>query len=931
MNNNKKMLAVLSVPAIASLLAVAVTTPVKAANRDFYDESTTPYTVFQNSTLASNPDQLNKLIDASIDHPAKLVYEFSGKYYNYDSLYNSYVAAKTANPSATTSQNFTSALAVATQAQDPHIDTTKFAVASLNPVDNLKTVTINFTKPVDKTTLTTSTVKAYLNGSASTSTYTQELSADGKSLTLAFNGLNQSDSMKISLTSVKDTSGDVLDDYSTTVTFIDRTSPVVNNVKVLNNKKFDIYFSEPVNMDTVGVYKTTDASSTGLLTIDGGLTFAKYTAVPTENKVTVELFSELADGSHTIDISKVKDFAGFNIDEKSFTINTTKDVTAPKATAVTYTSASTVEVTFDEDLSNDGTSSSPVPGTFELYEAGVAEDPSIAGNNKVTGTAFKLNSDGTADYKTVVLTTSPLTVAATVGFDVKYKNVADVFGNKTADYTTISGKATDNTTKPTVASYAVEDQNAIKLAFSEKVATPAPANLVLYKADGTTVVPGTPTIANYDTTNPDGKTFKITFPGLATVDSDGYKLKVTGVKDSSIRSNVMDDVVLNLVTKDTNPPKLLANKAEADATTGNKYDTVTLVFSEAMDSSAAGNISNYFVQRTSDSAVLPVNTISGAKVQSVSADGKRVVLVIPSLFARDSAGNATTTLNYNKIAMPTLKDVAGNLISNAILSSQANIDTNYAPLTSSEIDTVEATGTKTVVVKLKNSSSYTFASADPQAVSILNGVGGTLPVIGAQISQDGKTMTITTGTPMTEDAKLSGSPLSVKIDSTSSYAVKDQNGSNVVGLVHAISDKIAPSVTSATYTVDGGAAVALAKSSDGKTFTADLSGKASTDVFSLSTITLGDPTARIQFATPYINGVTGGYKTPTALKSDFDSITGSGITLSTLQTLAAQDADGDDSTLTITGQVSDDANGDTIFGDTNNDNVSNITIKIKVK
>lgn len=184
MNNNKKMLAVLSVPAIASLLAVAVTTPVKAANRDFYDESTTPYTVFQNSTLASNPDQLNKLIDASIDHPAKLVYEFSGKYYNYDSLYNSYVAAKAANPTATTSQDFTSALAVATQAPNPNNQ--DLTVTSVNAL-NATQAQVTFSAPVTASSVVPSDFKVTdANGNQLFISKAEVSSSDSKQVTLTF-------------------------------------------------------------------------------------------------------------------------------------------------------------------------------------------------------------------------------------------------------------------------------------------------------------------------------------------------------------------------------------------------------------------------------------------------------------------------------------------------------------------------------------------------------------------------------------------------------------------------------------------------------------------------------------------------------------------------------------------------------------------------
>lgn len=785
--------------------------------------------------------------------------------------------------------------------------TVKEAGLAVSSVDasNLKSITVNFNKAVNKDTLTTDTVKAYLNGSATASTYTKKLSDDGKTLVLVFSGLTQSDTVKLALDGIKDADGKTITKYENTITVNDVTAPVVNDIKVINNKKFDITFSEPVNMDTAAVYKTTDAASTALLKVDGNLTFAKYTSVPEENKVTVELFSELAAGSHTVDISEVKDFAGFKVAAKSFTINSAKDVTAPKATAVKYTSPKTIEVTFDEDLK------SPLAGTFEIYEAG-------SSSSNFSSAAFKVTK-GVTDYKTVVLTTvSPLTVASTVGFDVKYKNVEDIFGNKTTEYTIISSKSDDDTVKPSIASYEVEAVNAIKVVFSEKVDTPTAANFALYKENGTTSVAGTFTVTNYNTSDADGKTFKVVFSGLDSVDVGNYKLKVTGIKDQSIRANKMDDVVLPIAAKDTKKPRLLTAAA---VTSSNKIE---LAFSEAMDTSTAGIIANYFIDS------VPASTISGVKVVSVSTDGKKVILDVP---------NVSSYIN-KKIAMPTLKDIAGNLIENASISTGVDISSGYTALAIGDVS-VQATSTNTILVKIKDTSNYTFASADPQAFNIVkdgtsnpakNGVAD-ISVIGAQISQDGKSITLTLGAEIKSNVTdTDGSIVDLNIVSNSQYAVKDQNGTPVSLPGLDINDKIAPAVSSAKYQINSDSAKELIKSSDGATLTADVSTITSTDKVKINEITLTEDGAKIQLLTPYINNkVNGAYNTAIDVGNEFNSVAGTdGVSLATLQDMAKQDGDGDDSTLTITGKISDDANGNTTFGEAG-DNTTFMTLKIKVK
>lgn len=262
---------------------------------------------------------------------------------------------------------------------------------------------------------------------------------------------------------------------------------------------------------------------------------------------------------------------------------------------------------------------------------------------------------------------------------------------------------------------------------------------------------------------------------MSNVDSANYKLKVTGIKDTSIRQNTIDDVMLPFTAKDSKAPQLVTAVRKDDATGNN--DKIELVFSEAMDTAQLNNVANYFVGN--GAANIPLNTISGAKVESVSADGKKVTLLVPDADNSDTSGGLAAAVD--SIAMPALKDTTGNYISNASIASPFTVATNYTAMTANDLK-VEATGKNTIVVTALNG--YYFTAADANAFKVeRDGTDGTvydLGIVAAQLSADGKTITLTTSVPLTADAKYTdnGTPYAVDLF-INGTGVKDQNGTPV--------------------------------------------------------------------------------------------------------------------------------------------------------
>ncbi|MFC2947521.1 hypothetical protein [Virgibacillus sediminis] len=630
-------------------------------------------------------------------------------------------------------------------------------------------------------------MKVFVNDSQVATPLTSEVSEDGKSLTLAHGALNQSDSVKVWIAGVTDVAGTEVEAFEETYTVTGVTAPTAEGIEVVNNKKVKLTFSEPVDLDTAGVYKTTDSNNiSGTLKVDGELTFAKFTAVPEENAVEVEFFNALEDGDHTLTIEGTKDFAGFKVASKTFNFSTMADTTAPEATSVSFVGKEKVEVTFDEEVTNLATAS------FEVTQAGDSTDLlNLAGS----GTA----SLKAGDNKTVVLDlATPFNVSATVGFDVKYKNVEDIFGNENTDFATISGQATDDSIKPEVSSVEVQNGNELKVTFSEKVNV-ATSQFELIDENGDTVATSATTVSNFDTTNPDGKTFKVTFNSLSNIEAANYKLAISGTTDTSIRTNTIEDVEVPFTAIDSKAPVVSSAVLKGDAS--GDQDKIEIRFSEAVDSSVASDINNYFVGK--GAADVALSTVSGAKVESVSADGKQVVLLVPKA---DEAVQGQWTAAIDSVAAPAIKDQAGNLISNATISNPYTVSASYDPFEKADVKAY-ATGKNTIVVESTDPSNL-FAANQPAGAFDFDLDTSSQPVdlgvTAAQVSADGKKVTLTFANSLTADAVNSGDKLELVVSANS--GIKDQNGTELAPIAadnstHTVADKI--EATQTTTTVAG--------------------------------------------------------------------------------------------------------------------------------
>lgn len=767
MNTNKKLLAVLSVPAVASLLAVAVTTPVKAATRDFYDISTSPATVYANADYTTNADKLNALITAATDHPSQFVYQYGANYYNYKTLFDSYSAAKAATPTTTVAAAFTTAIGNTATVPNPIVDTTKLAVSSVSAT-NYKEIVVTFNKAVDKTTaeninnyvLTGDTHATSLSGASAA------LQADGKTVVITLSGTSSttvltsqaSDVLKVS--GVKDAAGNVITAVSANFTPLDTTLPTVTgNVQVVGPTTLRVTFSEPI-------------MTLPTITVDNNTYSASVTATAGDtHSVDVNLGAPLPAGNHTLTVSSAVDYANFSNISANLAFSYAQDTSALTASVV---SAAQNQVVFKFNKA--------VPAAAQGYVS-VYHTYNNVSQYQATSLAWG------ADNQTVTATFAGNYLP--IGNDTVFVNagtspnvVKDAWGNAFAA-ASYNVAITADTTAPTVTSVSYVDANHIDVAYSKTVTgATTVTNYTLKDASGNAV---SVLSAIPDATNP--QLFHLTTASLA---GGSYSLSIAGIKDLSLAQNALAPYATTVTVPDTTAPAVANNGVSytTDKTklivSFNKQVATTGAYS-ALDATKYEVIDPTFGDKL-------VSQISGATV-TLGADGKSVVISLPSPLT------GATTVNIGQVA-----DLSGNI--SAIIGTKTavlndvtvgNIDLTSVKAVSKTTITFDVNTTLSKIdvskFKLKTPTGTTVAAAT--SATYVNGVGKSTVTVtfGSNVVNSDVSNLATLASPVTDLTDLTVDALGL------TNSLGTSNGSAVIIPGTSVKDLIAPSVATA-QTVD---------------------------------------------------------------------------------------------------------------------------------
>lgn len=625
--------------------------------------------------------------------------------------------------------------------------------------DNLKTLTIIFNKEVDADTITATNVKVTRGSTVLTADRT--VLEDGKSVAVVFTtpaNLAQSDTIKVTIENVADLDGAKIAKFEQAYIVNDTKVPTAVSVLALNPKQVEVTFSEPVNYDYAIFTLLND------IKIDGTSVIAKAESNKVTNKVLFTLSTALTEGTHSLEVKGVADFAGFTAPTATLSFAVVKDETAPVAVSATVKSKDVVVVKFDEPIDVN------YRGSFEIDNVAVAT------------TVWK-------DSKTVELTVPQvggLSIGAIVEVKVEYKDQRDIMGNQVKNWVTVVTKVADDTTLPTVELTSVSTANKITLTFNKTMATAG--TIELLNKDG--VVVETETVGVIGATfkaNTDNKVLEVTFAALASVNPTDYSVRIKDMKDATVRSNALATTTIAFKSVDSKLPTVTGTyvvtpfvSTPADAN-DYKKDTITIFFSEAMDVASIENLANYYLGST------PFSVDANAVSAKAAADAKSVVITY---------WNARTlTDGASQIKVYAAKDATGNAVD---LAANAAIKGTTVTLA---VNTVEATDANTIKVTFNTN----VKSVEPATFVLVNTASGaavTNFVSSTISSTNAAVVTFKTATAISTSASI----YSVKVNSPASIS-SIYNTTLTANAQTVVSDLVVPTLVSVATAKDTTGAV----------------------------------------------------------------------------------------------------------------------------
>lgn len=618
--------------------------------------------------------------------------------------------------------------------------------------------------------VTTITAVALSNTTTFAETPKATLQADGKSVLITLdtnttNGtlqlLEPQVTQKLKVANVKDAAGTAITAVTNSFTYVDTTIPTVTSVSAEGNRVIVVAFSEFVKPATATVASNYQIDGVSLTAYGAGT--GAYDAAT--NVVRFTLSSALADKTYVFKYSvnnAITDAIGLKVVEATADLKIVADTTAAKVSSVEVVKPTS-------------------GGNYILIKF---TKPLAATNDVITGIPVLIDNVNQNASTTVVNGNLKVTAGAVVSdgaHAINIKNdttnyLLDAFGVK-VETGSITYTIAADTVKPAVSSVTVLDGNAqVDVKFTKTVDLTTAQNRLNYTITNSSSAQQTIASAVLKT----GTTDTITLTLNTALKAGTFTVGIQGVKDTASTPNTMNAYTGTLTVVDTVKPTV------SSVTYDNATKTVYVTYSKDMNTTSITTAANYLLDNKalpSDTTITALsNTVAKLKFASDTVlAGKKFAV---STGATDVSGNPLSGFGYETtLATPF---VTGTL--------------DVAPADSTVANYTQATGQKTVTVKLNNA--LEILTASEFSYSIDNGTNYT-PFTQQQASfttTDGKS-TITFTLPLTDAQILNKTTLSnVKIQANNSGSTTkatdgstiNTTGSLVAGITPA--DKVAPAV-----------------------------------------------------------------------------------------------------------------------------------------
>ncbi|MCK6258802.1 hypothetical protein LCY76_19730 [Fictibacillus sp. KIGAM418] len=570
---------------------------------------------------------------------------------------------------------------------------------------NAKTVTVTFSKALDAKTLKDSNAADVITvaageGALDAGTITQELSADGKTLTLKAQKFFKGEyTVKVPFEIVKAVSGQFVSPVNQKVTVSDTTAPVLSSAKATVKDTKD-------GIKSVTLTFNEDVSSIDTVKIGN----QNYTPVIVGNTATINVDLD-ATKAYDLTVVNATDAAGNMKDVQSAPVTVSVDNVAPSITSVVPAGENKVKVTLDKELKNDSLVLSAKVGTFttDIFSSAVV-NPENKKEYTVTLNSSYLFKNGSTD-----------TVTLTVAKDA----LQDSLGNSNATEITKSVTLAKDTTTPAVSNVATTVVNgkvtAFELTFNEEVTSLDASKVYVVNSKGEIMSlanVATP-LVNVD----DNKKVVFTLVNGLTADKYSFDLAEGFVTDKSLAANKNTKYSFMVdVTEAGKPVETTFTIADVTETD----NVVTVDFGAKVKATGTGSALNPASYQV-NGVTLPSDTkIEFAKDNNGAVVQSQVVITLPEGFVKTSDTKAV----FRVTGVQTLD----NKVSNPFIKT-IDVEDNAAP----EAKSFVATDLDEITVTYSEALKAIVLGSDvTDEVNLYDSKGASVAIEDATVSAEGK-------------------------------------------------------------------------------------------------------------------------------------------------------------------------------------------------
>ncbi|MED2975038.1 hypothetical protein P4361_22780 [Fictibacillus sp. B-59209] len=569
---------------------------------------------------------------------------------------------------------------------------------------NAKTITVTFSKALDAKTLKANNADVITiaagEGALDAGTITQEISADGKTLTLKAQKFFKGEyTVKVPFEIVKAVSGQFVSPVNQKVTVSDTTAPVLSSAKAI------------VKATTEKIQTITLAFDEDVKTIDTvKIGNQNYTPVVVGKTATINNVNLDATKSYDVTVVNATDAAGNIKDVQTAPVTVSVDNVAPSITSVVPAGENKVKVTLDKELKNDSLVLSAKVGTFNtnIFTSAVV-NPENKKEYTVTLNSLYLFKNGSSD-----------TVTLTVAKDA----LQDSLGNANATEITKSVTLTKDTTAPTVSNVATTVVNgkvtAFELTFNEEVTSLDASKVYVVNSKGEIL--SLASVATPSVNLADSKKVVFTLANGLAGDKYSFDLAEGFVTDKSLASNKNAKYSFMVDVTEAGKP-VETTFAIKDVDEANNIVTVDFGTKvKATGTGSALNPASYLI----NGVTLPADTKIEFAPNGGGVDQSKVLITLPEGFVKTSDTKAV----FRVTGVQTLD----NKVSNPFITT-IDIEDNAAPEAKSFVATDLDEITVTYSEALK---AIALGSDVTDEVKLYDSKGASVAIKEATVSAEGK-------------------------------------------------------------------------------------------------------------------------------------------------------------------------------------------------